>query len=57
MLSAEKVRKKFPDFPWSDNFIDLGELLAVEKNKKVSLLSFALQLLVLSKISDEKIST
>jgi acyl-[acyl-carrier-protein]-phospholipid O-acyltransferase/long-chain-fatty-acid--[acyl-carrier-protein] ligase len=44
MLSAEKVRKKFPDFPWSDNFIDLGELLAVEKTKKVSLLSFALQL-------------
>jgi len=44
MLSAEKVRKKFPDFPWSDNLIDLGELLAVEKNRKVSLLFSALQL-------------
>ena len=43
MLSAEKVRKKFPDFPWSDNFIDLGKLLAVEKAKKVSLLFSALQ--------------
>ena len=45
MLSAEKVKNKFPDFPWSDNFIDLGELLAVEKNKKLSLLFSALQLL------------
>jgi acyl-[acyl-carrier-protein]-phospholipid O-acyltransferase/long-chain-fatty-acid--[acyl-carrier-protein] ligase len=44
MLSAEKVRKKFPDFPWSDNFIDLGELLAVEKTRKLSLLFSALQL-------------
>ena len=45
MLSAEKVKKKFPDFPWSHNFIDLGKLLAVEKNKKLSLLFSALQLL------------
>ena len=44
MLSAEKLRKKLPDFPWSENFIDLGELLAVEKTKKVSLLFSALQL-------------
>ncbi|MBD36704.1 MAG: AMP-dependent synthetase, partial [Opitutae bacterium] len=44
MLSAEKVKKKFPDFPWSDNFIDLGELLPVEKTKKVSLLFSTLQL-------------
>jgi len=44
MLSGEKVRKKFPDFPWCDNFMDLGKLLEVEKNKKVSLLFSALQL-------------
>ena len=44
MLSAEKVRSKFPEFPWSDNFIDLGELLAVEKTRKLSLLFSALQL-------------
>ena len=44
MLSAEKVRKKFPDFPWSKHFIDLGELLAVEKNRKGTLLFTAIRL-------------
>ena len=31
MLSGEKVRKKFPDFPWCDNFMDLGKLPTVTK--------------------------
>ena len=44
MLSAERVRKKFPEFPWSKHFIDLGELLAVEKNRKGTLLFTAIRL-------------
>ena len=49
MLSAEKVRSKFPEFPWADHFIDLGDWLAVEKNKKRPILFLALQLLCFSR--------
>jgi acyl-[acyl-carrier-protein]-phospholipid O-acyltransferase/long-chain-fatty-acid--[acyl-carrier-protein] ligase len=49
MLSAEKVRSKFPEFPWADHFIDLGDWLAVEKNKKGPILFLALQLLCFSR--------
>ena len=47
ILSAGKVRAKFPDFPWTDDFIDLGTSIQSEKSRKVALLFLAIQLVFL----------
>lgn len=51
IISAEKVKKKFPDFPWTDAFLDLGEILENEKSKKILLIFAAIQVICLPKVT------
>ena len=39
IIFKDKLKEKFPDFPWSDNFIDIGDSLQkIKKRKLLSLL-------------------
>ena len=51
IISAEKVKKKFPDFPWTDAFLDLGEIIQIQKSKKISLIFAAIQVICLPKVT------
>jgi len=37
VITAEKVRTKFPDFPWPDSWIDLAEFINDSKSRKITL--------------------
>ena len=50
IISADKVKKKFPDFPWTDAFLDLGEIIEFQKSKKISLIFAAIQIICLPKV-------
>ena len=43
IVSAEKVRKKFPDFPWTESFVDIGKFLQDEKSRKANLFFLAIK--------------
>ena len=51
IISADKVKKKFPDFPWTDTFLDLGEIIETQKSKKISLIFAAIQIICLPKVT------
>ncbi|MDA8991059.1 AMP-binding protein [Opitutales bacterium] len=44
VISADKVRSKFPDFPWTDEFIDIGDFVNGERAKKINLAFLVLQI-------------
>ncbi|MAH14022.1 MAG: AMP-dependent synthetase [Verrucomicrobia bacterium] len=50
IISAAKVKKKFPDFPWTKDFLDIGEILETEKSKIFSLLLMMFQTLCFPQI-------
>ena len=47
IISSEKVRQKFSDIPWTENLIDISEMLEIERSRKFLVLSTALKVLFL----------
>ena len=46
VISAAKVRKKFPDFPWTNEFIDIGEFVNGQRSKKLKIAFLALRIFI-----------
>ena len=47
IISSEKVKQKFSDVPWTENFFDISEMLEIERSRKFLVLSTALKVLFL----------